>query len=441
MEDTIMPAPMTTDAISIGLVGTYDVSNFGDCIFPNVYQNELAKRFPAARLTLYSPHAIAADILTFDRVRALPATPDACRFDEDCLILTGGETLSAGHSTGTYIFPLTTMSAFLRLWLGPTIAAAQGSTRFFAHSVGLAPGMEHAQPAIAEALRSADYVRLRDDVSNDRLGGQFGVAVDPVFNMRDLQTPDQWRARAVAVLPGTLANEPFTVFQISQSYLSGNLDPWCAMVSEVMTATGNAAVLLPICNMLNDRELLAVAQRRFAALYPALAPRMTLIEQRLKTLDTAAVFAASAGYIGTSLHGAVASVSFANPLAILSKDLRGKHAQTLAKAGVEGVVTDHIGALTKTFMASQQQDRAALRDVAIARAAADFDALCQQILAPRQPRPALAPAALEALLALDRAKVAGTKAQLKRSIFQQMRRIPALWAGYERWKFNRRFAG
>ncbi|NJS14113.1 MAG: polysaccharide pyruvyl transferase family protein [Sphingopyxis sp.] len=294
----MMPHFLSTDPISFGLVGTYDVSNFGDCIFPDIYRQELTLRFPNARLSLYSPNPVAADILSFDTVQALPATIETARFPDDILILTGGETLSVGHSSGVYIYPQNTLSALLRLWLGPTQAAASSSTKFIVHSVGVAPGQSDAEPVMARLLSSADYVRLRDQVSYKRLGQRFGTAVDPCFKIRDLQTPEQWDARAARVLPAAIVGRPFLVAQISASYVKEDLSQWCDTMAAMMAATELPVALLPICHQLSDAELLTIVLTQFQARLPQLADRVTLIPGRLTVLDTAAVFAVSSGFLG-----------------------------------------------------------------------------------------------------------------------------------------------
>jgi len=435
-----MNSVVSEQTLRIGLVGTYDVSNFGDCIFPDIYVHQFLKRFPNAEFTLYSPLAVAAEILNFDKVLALPAKLDKASFPEDCLVQTGGETVWVGHTSGTYIFPLDTLSAYLRLWLGPVRAATTSKVKSIIYCVGLPSGDKRVLPVMTRLLQSADYLRLRDKVSQGRLEGVFRTAVDPAFVMSQLQTPEQWAERAARVLPAEVAGKPYLAVQISQSYLSGNLGVWCDAVAQLVRKTDWDVVLLPICRHLNDEELLELAMAEFRRLYPDLAERIYLVRGALKVLDTAAVLAACAGYVGSSLHGAVAAVSFGKPMGVLSKSLDGKHAQTLISAGVEGAVTDRIADLPRAFDSSLGWDLPGNSAEAIRRAEQDFDEMAQVVLADKQPNKPLSPADVEEILAFDRAPCQTPSMWLKRFVFGTMRKVPALWQWYERRKFYGRFS-
>ena len=436
-----MNAILSDQALRIGLVGTYDVSNFGDCIFPDIYVHQFRKRFPNVAFTLYSPNAVAADILNFDAVRALPARLQEAQFSEDCLVQTGGETVWVGHSSGTYIYPLSTMSAYLRLWLGPVYAASRSSVKSIIHCVGMPSGNVDVLPVMTRLLQSADNVRLRDTVSQSRLQGAFGVATDPAFVMHELQSPAQWRERAARVLPQQVVDKSYLVVQISQSYLKGNLRVWCDAIAEIMRGADCEVVLLPICLMLNDEELLSLCRDQFAILYPDLVSRMHLIRGALKVLDTAALLACCAGYVGSSLHGAVAAVSFAKPMAVLSKSLDGKHAQTLLTAGVQaGGVTDRIEDLPQCFCTTTTWDLAENSAEAIRRAERDFDDMARVVLADKKPARSIADADLQEIFAYDRAPMGSVVSRMKRTCFTVMRRMPELWRWYERRKFQSRFS-
>lgn len=419
------------NGLRIGLVGTFDVSNFGDCLFTDVHAHLLRQRFPDAEISLHSPYAGAAAIMESGPVLPLPATAATARMDHDVLILAGGETLSVGHGSGVHIFPAGEFSAFLRLWLAPLLASQAPDTRFIAHCVGMPRQRQTLDPLIARLLASADRVRLRDAVSNRRLGGQFGTAVDPCFLMAELDSPAGWEARARALLPAGLSPGGYLVAQVSQSYLPYGIDGFVAALARIMRDTGWPALLLPICLHIRDDVLLALVRDRLAALHPDLAPRVHLEERVLKVRDTAALLSACAAYVGSSLHGAVAGVAFARPMAILSKHLEGKHAQTLLSAGVDGLVTDRVEALPELLALARGRDLEAAREEAMARARADHALMCDAIAAPRGPRPPIDQQALATIIKADRASITSSRERAKRLIFTTLRRVPPLWRWLE----------
>ena len=239
----------------VGLIGTYDVENYGDCLFPHIWIDALHRRFPDVRITLFSPTGVAAGILEIDEMTALPANPGqpfGQRDDPiDLMIVTGGEVLGLGHGSGTYIFPRHTLSAYLRLWLTPIAASMpdpdgpghDDGVRCVSilHAVGLAPPSWDDADAIADVLRLADHVTVRDAHSAELLGrasksdALFPVVTDPVYLVSQLESSDDWRARAVRVLPPGTLDRGYLLAHVSQSYLDENLDEWVAAVA---TAAG-----------------------------------------------------------------------------------------------------------------------------------------------------------------------------------------------------------
>lgn len=425
--------------ISFGLIGTYDVENFGDCIFPDIYRQQLRRRFPGATFSYYSPRSTAAAIVTERNIQALPGCWGEANFNEDVLILTGGETLSLGHTSGTYIFPVNTPSAFLRLWLMPILAIQSTKTRFAVHCCGLAPGHDESALLIGKALLHADRVTVRDAVTAKRLGGNFETAVDPAFLMHELETADGWARRCAAVVPNTLRDRGYLAAQVSQSYLSGNLDEWCVAVANLAVEHGKGLVLLPICNFLGDFSLLARASLIIRDLKLLPPDQVFVLDRGLEVLDTAAVIAGCDGFIGTSLHGAVAAVSFAKPKAILTKSIDGKHAQTLIAAGADGAACTAINDIPATFRANLAINHAAERAEACRRAARDFSLLCNAICSASADKNPVSTALVAEIAGRDQAPAKILTVRIKRALFGLMRRKPNLWEAYERHKFARRF--
>ncbi len=429
--------------LAIGLVGTFDVDNYGDCLFPEVYAALIRARLPGARFTLYSPYAKPARILSFDSVKALPATLDEAQFPEDCLILIGGETVSAGHVSGTYIMPGNTMSHYLRMWLGPTVAATRSEVKFFVHSAGLRLSDPEEGLLIGRLLESADAVSMRDAVSVERLGGQFPIEVDPVFLLQDIMAPAQWSARARAMLPAGLEPGNYLAVQASHAYFGSELDEWCAQIARVLEDTGQKALFLPVCHFMEDQRFLQVAAVRFRQSYPGLADRIFLLpEDRQNVKDTAALIGCSAGYCGTSLHGAVTAAAFALPMATYSgagKEI-GKHAQTLLAAGIDTGVFHRIGDLADCFRRSAQSPLEASRTRARAMAEQGVDRLCARIAAPKEHLRAPSAADLVAIREIDMRPLGSTRVVLKRKVLSAMRRWPAAYEFYRQLKLQRRFS-
>ena len=422
--------------MKIGLIGTFDVENFGDCMFPELYAKLLRDRFGEVEVALYSPLPHAADILSFTDVNALPVdeTPAALAvLDSDALILIGGETIGYGHSPGTFNFPRHTLSAYLRLWLAPILAARNPNLRprfFAAQSVGATKMPADINRTLASCLAAADRVRFRDPYSAEWIRTDditFGVDTDPMFLIDQVCTPEDWEHRATAQLPDGVVAHGYLAAQVSLGYGGNDLSAWVTSVAEIARARDLAVVLVPICHFMQDERLLS----RLADMLRAKGVATHLMGGRRNVKDTAALVALSAGYIGSSLHGAVTAIAFARPLAVLGHTADGKHAGTLRAVSITDVVATRSADLPGCFSHSETLDLVAARETAqrLARASVDglFDAI--QNTPSNMPAKGLRTASKQ-LIAAER-RIA-PKAEAKRLILRAIRKTPGL-AGLHRW--------
>ena len=95
--------------MKVMVVGTFDVDNYGDCIFPDVLACQLSKRFPSTKIEfdLYSPHAEVARIGTYSVVKELPGKQGevATLPRYDVAILAGGGGASEWTSPEKHVLP------------------------------------------------------------------------------------------------------------------------------------------------------------------------------------------------------------------------------------------------------------------------------------------------------------------------------------------------
>lgn len=370
--------------MKVGLIGTFDVENFGDCMFPELYATLLEGRFGKIEIALYSPLPHAAEILSFDQVHALPdheSPAHLASLDADTLILIGGETIGYGHSAGTFNFPRNTLSAYLRLWLAPILATRNPDLRpsFFAvQSVGAIKMPAKINHIIATCMAAADRVRFRDPYSADWIQTEnifFKIEIDPMFLIDRVCSPMDWRARAIAQLPGGIEPEAYLAVQVSLGYADNELNAWVESVAQIAKSRNLAVILVPICHFMQDELLLAQLEkmlRKFGV-------RVHLMRGRRNVKDTASLIGMSAGYIGSSLHGAVTAVAFARPLAVLGHSEDGKHAGTLSAVGITNVVTTQSICLPNCFAHSESSDNTASRRIAQTQAQTSVNGLFDAI--------------------------------------------------------------
>jgi polysaccharide pyruvyl transferase WcaK-like protein len=422
--------------LKIGLIGTFDIENFGDCLFPEVYANELSKRLPDLEFEVLSPTSNAAHILSDNRVIALPnRLEDIATMSCDAYILIGGETLNIGHDCGNYISRRSTLSPALRLWLPPLVAASrQAGPRFFIHSVGIGPGNGPAFTSAAERvifplLSGADGVSLRDEYSLERFitaGGNATLSVDPVFCVSELEPNSAWLARTQRFVPEPWISQGYLVAQVSAPYVGNNLEDWCNEIARISRDYGWSVILLPLCHFLHDQILLWSAQR----ILSEQGVRAHLIKGKLNVRDTVGVLSGSSAYCGSSLHGAVVSLSFAKPVAVLGSGTRSKQQGVMRSVGLDDVTTTSVSEMGLCMANALRYDMDSVRDSAVALAGQGADLLSRQLVANRVETAKIPQATLDYLLDLDQASVKGIGKTIKRSILRVTKNTKTLGPTY-----------
>lgn len=432
----------------IGLIGTFDVDNFGDCMFPELYSHLLRQSFVGCEIDLYSPTQEPSEILTKRSLVALPVREDQITaFDSDILLLIGGETIGVGHSAGTYNFPRTCLSAYLRLWLSPILAMHSQAARpvfFAAHCVGAIKMTEEINRRVARALGAAGRVRFRDRFSASWIRTtalEFECDVDPMFLIDHIMTQAEWQTLAEENLPNDFVQSGYIVGHMSIGYGRNDLDAWVNAMETIAKRSGLPVVLLPICHFLHDEAWLAEARKRFLAR----GVKCHLVRGLVNVKVTAAIIGASKGYIGSSLHGAVTAVAFAQPLAVLGHSLDGKHEGTLRSVGLPGLVSVDPEGLPDIFAHATTLDHTAHRASAQEIARTGYAALVEDI----KNRPALdvdhiidgTRAAAELIQYEFAASKPLSKHEMKRVILRTIRDLPIIGGAYEAFRFRKKLSG
>lgn len=420
--------PENQPAKKIGFVGTFDVANYGDCLFPVVYMHLLSQRMEGLEFSYYSPLARSAGIMDYGPIKALPETLSQIAFDEDALILCGGETLWFGHSSGTFNFHKSTLSSYLRLWFAPCVAASRAEVNFYVHSVGMPRADLDAPAEIAEVLSAATMVSVRDEVTAKRLGNRFPVEVDPVFSLSNMKSQREWQSEARKWLPADYDIGKYLVAHVSMPYLDNGLAQWCEQVAQTAKSHDLPILLVPICHFMDDRYNLEEAR--------SLLIGMGISEHRVclpplaskDVVATASLLGMSAGVITSSLHACVTAVSFGVPFAgfVGNGKADGKHRQTLLAAGVDYGMAMEIEDLAQTFANSSNQDCAAAQSLAIERSMKGLEPLVNGLRHNEKASRPLSQATIDAMLFHDTGPTRNLRLELKRTILRWANRSQLL---------------
>jgi hypothetical protein len=232
----------------VAQVGTFDVENFGDLLFPLLARRALEDRIPNLEVVPYSYRAKPPNEWPFE-VHPLGDLIDEVEgFD---LVLVGGGDLvrfdkevAQDYRPSDSVFHHPTA-----LWMAPTLLAAAHQVPVAWNAVGV-PGdcPEWAKPAARSVISAVNYLAVRDQRSADRLrevasDTEINVVADTAFAVRELlpKTPSK---RFRAELEQLGIDGPYLVLQPSP-----RLQPFAARLREGLQglrAQGWSVLELPL---------------------------------------------------------------------------------------------------------------------------------------------------------------------------------------------------
>lgn len=418
-------------ARKIAMFGTFDVPNYGDCIFPDIVRHRLGVLGNDVELTLYSPAGRVSPIGSYDEVREIPGSLDEVEsIDADACLIAGGEVLvDRPTTTGVYAdLPRNQLSAGPRCWLVPAHLAATRGLPLAYVSVGQHGLRQPSIDALRHAMAGASYAAVRDPFTQDVLSTNAAaprLEPDIGFLIPTLRSPAEWDALAAPLREAELVpGKPYLAVQFSAGYVSKSGDAFFAAAAEIAKARDLEILLLPLCYHLGDDYVSAIAQTRFRRAGVE-ASRVRLM---LPTAELAAVLRAADGFVGTSLHGAMTTLAFGKPAAIFCKSNVGKHVGCMQTAGLSGIVTTEPTELATAFATAGNLDLTS-RSFALQKAAGEsLDAAIRSLGQPEEltgDEPLYHAAARANLADIPR----GPSERVKAGIYRQLRRNRRL-SGY-----------
>jgi hypothetical protein len=276
--------------IRIGMVGTFDVANFGDLLFPLLARHELSKRLGPVEIRTYSYNARDETAWPF-AVTALERLPAEIG-SLDLLLIGGGDIIRFDPLVALDYRPnspdIHHPSGF---WLAPI---------FLAHTARVpvawnAPGLPREIPPWASSLVRAgvavsSYVSVRDHGSREFLERATGsapvtVVPDSAFGAAGL-LPDRPRAAGYLVLQ----SRPHAT-------------EWVGRVRELLPDDDLELVFAPVGPALGD-----------LIRPPAELPAGATFRAAGHPLEMLGLIAGSSGVVGPSLHLAITALAFGRPV-------------------------------------------------------------------------------------------------------------------------------
>lgn len=334
----------------IGIWGTFDVANFGDLLFPRIFEQEMKRRLPQATVRSFSPLGSLRSVQLDGGAVAEPlgewTTQRIVELERelDFVAVGGGEIIHEhdAYYGGWYEIPTPEAerlrpSQFFIEGLGEE---AERRATVAWHSVGIPFDLEG---EFAERVRAAcqrrPYISVRDEGSRARLvraGVERDVSVvpDSALVLKRLFAHDVLERRlgylkAIRAFP--TEGNPLAL-QGSRALLP-HVEAIGRALAPMLEEEDVPVLLLETGPCHGDGE--------FAdAISPYLPPDRTYrLPESVVVEDLVAAISHSRGFVGISLHGSITALAFDVPFAIL--DLVG-YAKLSAFAQLVGAEAVHV---------------------------------------------------------------------------------------------------
>ena len=242
-----------SDGPRVAIVGTFDVSNFGDLLFPLIAEAELAERLPDVEVRRYSYRRMTAGPWPYSVGSLADLAGDLS--ETDLLVVGGGHLVRFDKAVADGYAPTTPDEHHpTGYWLTPTLLAHAYGIPVAWNALGVSPDTPAwGRPLLAEAMAATDYVSVRDEWSAQELASiapdaEIAIVPDTAWSVRTPAT-----AEAVDPLLAQMgATKPYIVVQPSPLLLEHAADVRAAVTAA--HELGRSVVELPISPALGDRS-------------------------------------------------------------------------------------------------------------------------------------------------------------------------------------------
>ena len=334
----------------VAVVGTFDVDNYGDHLFPRIAVRELTRRLPGATVDCYGPFGPLHPTRFTGGPPILPLGPwtderlDRFAATYDAVIVGGGELLHLNDPLLAGFYGVEPAEVELvqpsRWFLEGLGARREVACPVLWHAIGVPYDLDAAQAArVRAALAHRTPPVVRDARSRDRLlaagvlppvvvAPDSGLLVDRIFDPLDLAR----RRERLGIPDGTLVVQGCDLLVPSVVAIA-------ASISRVAEAEGLEVTLVETGRCRGDGlfadALSAALGDRFHRRMPATAD----------LADIAAVLASAALFVGSSLHGAITALVHRRPFVVVNLGDESKLRGFAASVGLEDHLVEDAAAL------------------------------------------------------------------------------------------------
>lgn len=287
---------------SIAVFGAFNVSSFGDSMFPKALYNELSKRMDIDNFAIFSPGGRKIDYNDNQKVYdydEFPVVYEKHKFD--AIIIGGGELLHNAPITfenGKIVYKSG------ELWKKPIEYGKQYNIKVVLNSVGMPyEFQEKDREEYEDLFDTIDYVSLRDTFSYERYIHFFGEASnvklvpDSLWLLNNYFSPDTLKESFLNLKNRYGIQKDFIVFQYGTTKN-------CKEALNTVKLFADAAGLQVVGIAINGshEDVLVVDQ--------IADEEIVAIKSMLNPTEITSLISNAAMFVGTSMHGNLTAAAF-----------------------------------------------------------------------------------------------------------------------------------
>lgn len=295
---------------TICMVGTFDLDNYGDLLFPIVAEHELQKRLKSpVDIKRFSYNRKHADEWYYE---VLPFT----EFDQhiessDGLLMGGGHLMRFDPHVAKDYFPAphTHVHHPTGYWLQPVLTANTFGVPSIWNCISASANTpEFAKPIVAHALSHSKYVAVRDESSRKEVydtyyQGSCAVVPDTILNISQWWSPSMAREKIQPILNKYCIYKPYMVIQAT---------PYLFEVAQnlLISPLGKTHqfIVLPMGPILGD------SNQHLAELLLMNQGNVVFLTEWPNPLEIASLIACSQGSLALNHHLMMTSLSYGLPV-------------------------------------------------------------------------------------------------------------------------------
>ena len=295
------------------LTGTFDVSNYGDLLFPLIARQQLTC-IPGFKLQAASPIGRAPDMTDCEPcVGILDIIEDVSNFN--AVLVGGGNVLHCMPSSlDAYKVGMRDKVAYGDLWIGPAFFIPEDIPILWnAPGVPNPIAQEH-KMLVAEVLRRVNYLSVRDEMSRQYLAdvwpeANIAVVPDSAWMVNHLWTTEQLTSSYEEIFRRIGVSRPnrSVVIHLNRRYVGGlRVRELAERLDRIGKLLEGQLILIAIGRCHGDHVF-----AKEVSSYMASSP--ILLDDPRSLQEITACISHAVAYVGSSMHGSITASAFGVP--------------------------------------------------------------------------------------------------------------------------------